>query len=128
MVGMSQQVLDMTVQYAKDRKQFDRAIGSFQILQHYCADMFTMVEGMRLSAYQAAWKLSESLPYMEEIAVARAWAIEATEQILCNAHQIHGAMGSAIEYDLHYYTRALKASELTLRSTDFYSEILVQAM
>ncbi len=127
MVGMAQQVLDMTVQYAKDRKQFDRAIGSFQIIQHYCADMFTMVEGMRLSAYQAAWKLSEGLPCMEEIAIARAWAIEATEQILCNAHQIHGAMGSAIEYDLHYYTRGLKASELTLRSADFYSEVLAQA-
>jgi alkylation response protein AidB-like acyl-CoA dehydrogenase len=128
MIGMAQQVLDMTVQYAKDRKQFDRAIGSFQIIQHYCADMFTLVEGMRLSTYQAAWKLSEGLPCMEEIAIARAWAIEATERILGPAHQIHGAMGSAIEYDLHYYTRYLKASELILRSADLYSETLAQAI
>lgn len=128
MIGMSQQVLDMTVQYAKDRKQFDRAIGSFQIVQHYCADIFTLVEGMRLSTYQAAWKLNEGLPCAEEIAIARGWAIEATERILGPAHQVHGAMGSAIEYDLHYYTRYLKASELTLRSVNFYSEILAKTI
>lgn len=128
MLGMAQQVLDMTVQYAKDRKQFDRAIGSFQIIQHYCADMFTAVEGMRLSTYQAAWKLSEGFPCIAEIAIARAWAIETVEQILGLSHQIHGAMGSAIEYDLHYYTRRLKASELTLRSVDIYSEALAEAI
>lgn len=127
-LGMAQQVLDMTVQYAKDRKQFDRAIGSFQVIQHYCADMFTAVEGIRLSTYQAAWRLSEGLPCIEEIAIARAWAIQVIEQILGLSHQIHGAMGSAIEYDLHYYTRRMKASELTLRNTDFYSEALAQAM
>ncbi len=127
-LGMAQQVLDMTVQYAKDRKQFDRAIGSFQIIQHYCADMFTAVEGIRLSTYQAAWRLSEGLPCIEEIAIARAWAIQVIEQILGLSHQIHGAMGSAIEYDLHYYTRRMKASELTLRNADFYSETLAQAI
>ena len=127
-LGMAQQVLDMTVQYAKDRKQFDRAIGSFQVIQHYCADMFTAVEGIRLSTYQAAWRLSEGLPCIEEIAIARAWAIQVIEQILGLSHQIHGAMGSAIEYDLHYYTRRMKASELTLRNADFYSEVLAQAM
>lgn len=128
MLGMSQQMLDMTVQYAKDRKQFDRAIGSFQIIQHYCADIFTLVEGMRLGTYQAAWKLSEGLDCMEEIAIARSWAVEATERIIGPAHQVHGAMGSAIEYDLHYYTRYLKASELTLRSADFYPEVLAQTI
>ncbi|MFC1905652.1 acyl-CoA dehydrogenase family protein, partial [Chloroflexota bacterium] len=127
LVGMAQQVLDMTVQYAKDRKQFDRPIGNLQIIQHYCADMFVLVEGMRLSAYQAAWKLSEGLPSMEEIAVARAWAIDAIEPIIGNAHQIHGAMGSAIEYDLHYYTRRMKTSELFLRNIDLYSEALAEA-
>jgi len=128
MLGMSQQMLDMTVQYAKDRKQFDRAIGSFQIIQHYCADIFTLVEGMRLGTYQAAWKLSEGLDCMKEIAIARSWAVEATERIIGPAHQVHGAMGSAIEYDLHYYTRYLKASELTLRSADFYPEVLAQTI
>jgi alkylation response protein AidB-like acyl-CoA dehydrogenase len=128
MVGMAQQVLDMTVDYAKERKQFDRPIGSFQIIQHYCADMLTDVEGMRLSAYQAAWKLSEGLPCAEEIAVTRAWAIQASERIVGLAHQIHGAIGVAIEYDLHYYTRSLKAYELSAGSADFYREVVAQGM
>jgi alkylation response protein AidB-like acyl-CoA dehydrogenase len=128
MVGMAQQVLDMTVDYAKERKQFDRPIGSFQIIQHYCADMLTDVEGMRLSAYQAAWKFSEGLPCAEEIAVTRAWAIQASERIVGLAHQIHGAIGVAIEYDLHYYTRSLKAYELSAGSTDFYREVVAQGM
>jgi len=128
MLGMAQQVLDMTVDYAKERKQFDRPIGSFQIIQHYCADMLTDVEGMRLSAYQAAWKLSEGLPCAEEVAMARAWAIQAGERIMSLAHQIHGAIGVAIEYDLHYYTRYLKACELSFGGADFYREVVAQGM
>ena len=128
MVGMAQQVLDMTVDYAKERKQFDRPIGSFQIIQHYCADMLTDVEGMKLIAYQAAWKLSEGLPCAEEIATARAWAVQAGERIMSLSHQIHGAIGVAIEYDLHYYTRYLKAYELSFGSADFYREVVAQGM
>jgi alkylation response protein AidB-like acyl-CoA dehydrogenase len=128
MVGMAQQVLDMTVQFAKDRKQFDRAIGSFQIIQHYCADIFTEVEGMRLSTYQAAWKMNEGMPSAEAIGIARAWTMDSVEKILSLSHQIHGAMGSAIEYDLHYYTRRMKSAELLLRSADFYAEVLAEAV
>ena len=128
MVGITQQVLDMTVDYAKERKQFGRPIGSFQIIQHYCADMLTDVEGMRLSTYQAAWKLSEGLPCAEEVAIARAWAVQAGERVIGMAHQIHGAIGVAIEYDLHYYTRSLKACELSFSGTDVYREIVAQGM
>jgi alkylation response protein AidB-like acyl-CoA dehydrogenase len=128
MVGIVQQVLDMTVEYAKERKQFDRPIGSFQIIQHYCADMLTDVEGMRLSAYQAAWKLSQGLPCAEEVAIARGWAVPAGERIMGLAHQIHGAIGVAIEYDLHYYTRSLKACELSFGGADIYREAVAQGM
>jgi alkylation response protein AidB-like acyl-CoA dehydrogenase len=128
MVGITQQVLDMTVEYAKERKQFGRPIGSFQIIQHYCADMLTDVEGMRLSAYQAAWKLSEGLSCAEEVAIARTWAVEAGERVMSLAHQIHGAIGVAIEYDLHYYTRSLKACELSFGGADVYREVVAQGM
>ena len=127
-VGIAQQVLDMTVEYAKERKQFDRPIGSFQIIQHYCADMLTDVEGMRLSTYQAAWKLSEGLSCAEEVAIARAWAVQTGERVISLAHQIHGAIGVAMEYDLHYYTRCLKACELSFGGADFYREVVAQEM
>jgi alkylation response protein AidB-like acyl-CoA dehydrogenase len=128
MVGITQQVLDMTVEYAKERKQFGRPIGSFQIIQHYCADMLTDVEGMKLSTYQAAWKLSEGLSCAEEVAIARAWAVQAGERVIGLAHQIHGAIGVAIEYDLHYYTRSLKTCELSFGGADVYREIVAQGM
>ncbi len=128
MSGLGQQVLDMTVQYAKDRKQFGKSIGSFQIIQHYAADMFIDLDGMKLNTYKAAWKLSEGLPYDEDIAMAKAWAIQAAEKIIGSAHQIHGAIGSTIEYDLHYYTRRLKAHSLTFGDTKYYRELVAQQM
>jgi len=127
-VGCVQQALDMTVDYAKERKQFDRPIGSFQIIQHYCADMATDVDGARLSTYQAAWMISEGLPCTLEVAVAKAWAGEASQRIMALAHQIHGAIGYSIDHDLQFYTRRAKAAEATFGDASFYREIVAQEM
>jgi alkylation response protein AidB-like acyl-CoA dehydrogenase len=118
-VGCIQQALDMTVSYAKERKQYDRPIGSFQVIQHYCADMATDVDGTRLSTYQAAWMLSEGLSCTKEVAIAKAWAL---------AHQIHGAIGVTIDHDLQYYTRRAKAAEVSFGDASFYREIVAQEM
>lgn len=128
MVGMVQKVLEMTVDYAKERKQFGKPIGVFQIIQHYCADIFIDSEGIRLSTYKAAWKLSEGIPYDNDIAVAKAWAIQAADKIMGLSHQVHAAMGVTIEYDLHYYTRRLKAAELTFGNAIYYRELVAQQM
>jgi len=128
MVGNIQRVLEMTVDYAKERKQFDRPIGSFQVIQHYCADMATDVDGARFSTYQAAWMLSEGLPCTKEVAIAKAWMGEACQRVFALAHQIHGAIGVTIEHDLHYYTRRAKAAELAFGDVDFYREILAREM
>ena len=128
MVGNIQRVLEMTVDYAKERKQFDRPIGSFQAIQHYCADMATDVDSARFSTYQAAWMLSEGLPCTKEVAIAKAWIGEASQRVFALAHQIHGAIGATIEHDLHYYTRRAKAAELTFGDTNFYREIVAREM
>ena len=128
MVGAIQQALDMTIDYAKERKQFDRPIGSFQVIQHYCANMATDVDGSRVATYQAAWMLSEGLPCTKEVAIAKAWTGEASERILTLAHQIHGAIGVTIDHDLQFYTRRAKAAELTFGQADFYREIVAQEM
>ena len=127
-VGCVQQALDMTVEYAKERKQFGRPIGSFQVIQHYCADMATDVDGARLSTYQAAWMISEGLPCTLEIAVAKAWAGEASQRIMALAHQIHGAIGYSIDHDLQFFTRRAKAAEATFGDANFYREIVAQEM
>ena len=127
-VGGIQQVLEMTVDYAKERKQFDRPIGSFQVIQHYCSNMATDVDGSRFSTYQAAWMLSEGLPCTKEVAIAKAWTGEASERVITLAHQIHGAIGVTIDHDLQFYTRRAKAAEATFGDTDFYREIVAQEM
>jgi alkylation response protein AidB-like acyl-CoA dehydrogenase len=128
LVGIVQRVLEMTLDYAKERKQFDRSIGSFQVIQHYCADMAVDVDGTRFSAYQAAWKLSEGLPCTREVAIAKAWAGEAYERVVTLAHQIHGAIGCTIDHDLQFYTKRGKADQLSYGSGDFYREIVAQKM
>ncbi len=128
MTGGMQQVLEMTVDYAKERKQFGRPIGSFQIIQHYCADMLSDVEGARLSAHQAAWMVSEGLPCTEQVAIAKAWAGQASQRVMARAHQIHGAIGVTLDHDVHYYTRRAKAAEATFGDADFYLEIVAQEM
>ncbi|HEY4712071.1 MAG TPA: acyl-CoA dehydrogenase family protein [Dehalococcoidia bacterium] len=128
MVGNLQRVLEMTVDYAKERKQFDRPIGSFQIIQHYCADMATDIDGARFSTYQAAWMLSEGLPCTKEVAIAKAWTSQASQRVVALAHQIHGAIGVTIEHDLHYYTRRAKAAELAFGDANFYREVVAKEM
>ena len=128
MVGNIQRVLEMTVDYAKERKQFDRPIGSFQVIQHYCADMATDVDGARFSTYQAAWMLGEGLPCTKEIAIAKAWTSEASQRVIALAHQIHGAVGVTIEHDLHYYTKRAKAAELAFGDANFYREVVAKEM
>jgi alkylation response protein AidB-like acyl-CoA dehydrogenase len=128
MVGNIQRVLEMTVDYAKERKQFDRPIGSFQVMQHYCADMATDVDGARFSTYQAAWMLSEGLPCAKEVAIAKAWIGQAAQRVFALAHQIHGAIGVTVEHDLHYYTRRAKAAELAFGDADLYREVVAREM
>jgi len=127
-LGNIQRVLEMTVDYAKERKQFGRPIGSFQVMQHYCADMATDVDSARFCTYQAAWMLSEGLPCTREAAIAKAWIGEAAERVFALAHQIHGAIGVTVEHDLHYYTRRAKAAELAFGDADFYREIVAREM
>jgi alkylation response protein AidB-like acyl-CoA dehydrogenase len=128
MSGLAQQVMDMTVQYSKDRKQFGKPIGTLQIIQHYAADMYTELDGMKLNTYKAASKMNEGLPCEEDVAMAKAWAAQAAEKIVGPAHQIHGAIGSTLEYDLHYYTRRLKAHTLTFGDARYYKEFIAKNM
>jgi alkylation response protein AidB-like acyl-CoA dehydrogenase len=128
MTGNLQQMLDMTVSYAKERIQFERPIGSFQIIQHYCSDMLTDVQGARFSTYQAAWRLNEGLPCTKEIAVAKAWTGQAFERVNALSHQVHGAIGFTMDHDLHFYTMRGKAAAATFGDADFYREVVAQEM
>jgi 3-oxocholest-4-en-26-oyl-CoA dehydrogenase beta subunit len=123
-LGAAQKSLDMTVDYAKERKQYGKPIGTFQAMQHYLADLLVDLYGMRVSAYQAAWMVSRDMDCEREIAIAKAWMNEATERMINQTHQIHGAIGVTMDYDLHYYTRRMKTFQLDWPDSQYYLDIL----
>ena len=126
MVGGMEAVLEMTVEYAKQRTQFGRPVGTFQAVQHHCANMATDVEGSRHIAYQAAWKVASGEPAERETAMAKAW-VSAAYQRVCNlAHQCHGAIGFTREHNLQLYTRRAKAQELSYGDVNFHKERALQ--
>jgi alkylation response protein AidB-like acyl-CoA dehydrogenase len=127
-IGAMETVLDMTVEYAKERKQYGKPIGSFQVLQHYCANMAIDVDGSRFITYQAAWMLSQGLECRREVAAAKAWVNEAMERVFALAHQIHGAIGVTIDHDLQYYTKRAKAAALIYGTADYQRELVAREM
>jgi len=120
MIGGARQVLEMTVDYAKERKQFDRPIGSFQAIRHYCANMITEVDGCFLITYEAAWKLSQGLPASHDVFMAKAYVSEKFRQIVTVAHEIHGAIGFTEDHDLPLYFKRAKAWEYSFGDSPFH--------
>jgi alkylation response protein AidB-like acyl-CoA dehydrogenase len=127
-VGVLQKVLEMTLDYAKERKQFDRPIGAFQVIQHYMADMLTYVDGTRFVSYQAAWRMNKGLPAVRETAIAKAWSAESYEWCITKSHQIFGAIGVTIDHDLHFYTTRGKTAQLSYGNADFWREPVAKSM
>jgi alkylation response protein AidB-like acyl-CoA dehydrogenase len=128
MVGGAQAALDMAVNYAKERVQFGRPIGSFQAIQHYCANMAMDVSGARFVTYKAAWKVSEGLPAALDAAIAKAWLSEAYGRVALSAHQIFGAIGFTMDHDIHLYYRQAKAAEIIFGGADFHRAIVAQEL
>lgn len=125
MLGGADAVLEMTAEYVKQRTQFGRPIGSFQAVQHHCANMATDVEGSRNIAYQAAWRVAEGGPAEKEVSMAKAWISAAYERVCATAHQCHGAIGFTKEHDLQLYTRRAKVQELTYGDINFHKELVL---
>ncbi len=122
MVGGAQRVLDLTVDYASDRQQFGRPVGSFQAVQHHCANMAIDVLGARFLTYEAIWRLGEGLDADTEVSMAKAWTSDAYKRVCALGHQVHGAIGFTEEYDLHLYFRHATDAELTLGDGDHHRE------
>jgi len=128
MVGGAQKTLDMSVEYAKERVQFGRPIGSFQAIQHYCANMVTDVDGSKYITYEAAWKVSEGLTATMEVSMAKAWVSEAYRRVTLLGHQIHGAIGFCEDHDMPLYFKRAKGSEPTFGDADFHREMVAKQL
>jgi alkylation response protein AidB-like acyl-CoA dehydrogenase len=127
-LGLLEQVLKMSVDYAKKREQFGSFIGSFQAIQHHVADMATDVDQVKFLTYQAAWRLTEQLPATKEISMAKARASDASRRVCLLGIKIHGGIGIIIDYDMQLYFRRAKAAELAFGDGDFHREVIAQQL
>ena len=123
MTGGMQRVLEITVEYAKTRKQFGKPIGQFQAVQHYCADMLLFTESSRSAVYYAAWALSQGMADgAVAVSVAKSYASDAYREVGNRGIQVHGGMGFTWENDLHLYYRRAKASEIAFGDAAYHRE------
>jgi alkylation response protein AidB-like acyl-CoA dehydrogenase len=129
LVGLAQKDFEISVQYAKDRIQFGRPIGSFQAIQHKAADMITDVDGARFITYKAAWSVAEGAPEAEmDVHMAKAWCSEATRRVVAHGQQIHGGVGFTKEYIIQLFFRRQKAAELAWGDADYHREHVAELL
>ncbi len=129
MLGAGQRVLELAVDYAKTRIQFDMPIGINQYIQEHCVMLLRDVNGCRWSTYLAAWKLAEGEPSDFEVAVAKGWSSDAHERACWRAHQVHGGVGYTIEDGvIPLYSRRGKTLQLYLGDTAYHKEKIAQQL
>jgi len=125
MLGSAQRVLDMSVQYAKDRVQFGRPIGSFQAVKHRCADMLVDVEGMKSVVYYAAWCVAAGNPDAPAAAsAAKIWCSEAASRVMASGLQVHGGIGFTWEHDLHLFVKRSQLDQVSFGTTLWHKDRL----
>jgi alkylation response protein AidB-like acyl-CoA dehydrogenase len=127
MCGGAQKVLEMSVEYAKVREQFGRPIGSFQAIQHKCANMLVEVESSKSAAYYAAWAVANDVAEAPlAAAMAKAYCSDAYRHTAGEGIQIHGGIGFTWEHDMHIYFKRAKSSEVTFGDATWNREIVAQ--
>ena len=115
-LGVADRALRITADYTTERKQFDRPIGSFQAVHQRAADAYIDVEAMRLTLWQAAFRLAREEPADAEVAVAKFWASEGGHRVAYAAEHLHGGIGADIDYPIHRYYLWARQIQLTLGS------------
>ena len=117
-VGLGDAALALAVDHASNREQFGRPIGVNQAVSHQCVDMRVDIDAMRVLVHQAAWRLDRAAggddpAATRAVALANAYARDVIPNVFARAHQVHGAMGFTMEYDLQLFSRRAKSYELT---------------
>ena len=129
MCGGAQQVLDMTVAYAKIRVAFGKPIGSYQGVKHQAADMLVAVENAKSLTYYAAWAVDQNLNEAPlAVSMAKAAASDMARQVAGTGIQLHGGIGMTWEHDLQLYFKRAKASEVAFGDATWHRERVAQLM
>jgi alkylation response protein AidB-like acyl-CoA dehydrogenase len=128
MVGGARAVLDLTLEYARQRVQFGRPIGAFQAVQHHCADMYRDLEMSRLLAYQACWYLAQGISAEPAVAAAKLKLSRTYPAITRLAHRVTGGVGFYTEYPLELYTRRALAAASSFGGPEYHARRLADAL
>lgn len=113
-LGVLERALELTAEYAREREQFDRPIGSFQAVSSRLADGYIDIKGLRLTVTQAAWRLSEDLPTDVDVNTAAFWAAEAGHRVAHTTVHVHGGVGIDTDHPVHRYFLAAKQTEFAV--------------
>ncbi len=123
MLGAADEVLSMSVGYAKDRVQFGKPIGSFQAVKHMLADALVDVEGMRSTVYYAAWCAAADDPDRSLAAsMAKAWCSDASRRVMGTGLQVHGGIGFTWEHDMHLYVKRAQLDQVSFGDASLHRD------
>jgi alkylation response protein AidB-like acyl-CoA dehydrogenase len=127
-IGGAERALEMTVEYAKTRQQFDKPLGAFQAIAHYLADAVTQVDGGKTLVYEAAWARSTGRPVDRLAPMAKLFACQTFRDVTAMAEQVHGGLGFTVEYDIQLYFRRAKQLQLSWWDSRYLEELIAAAV
>jgi alkylation response protein AidB-like acyl-CoA dehydrogenase len=123
-MGGCERALEITVQYAKDRKQFDKPIGAFQAISHYLADAVTQLDGGKTLVYEAATARAQGKDIRRLAPMAKLFACQTYRDVTAMCQQVWGGVGFTIEYDIQLYFRRAKQLQLSWWDTRHLEELI----
>jgi alkylation response protein AidB-like acyl-CoA dehydrogenase len=123
-VGAAGYVQEITVQYAKDREQFDKPIGAFQSIAHYLADRQAELDGARTLVHEAAWARTAGRSVARLAPMAKLFACRVARDVTATAQQIHGGNGFTLDYDVQLYFRRAKALQVSWWGDRYLEEMI----
>ncbi len=126
-MGGARFAFDMTVQYAKDRQQFDKPLGAFQAIAHYLADASTTVEGGTILVHEAAWARANGQPVDLLAPMAKLFACQTFRDVTAMGHQVYGGMGFTLECDMQMYFRRAKELQISWWNDRYLEELVAAA-
>lgn len=127
-MGGAERALEITVDYAKVRKQFDKPLGAFQAISHYLADAATAIDGGRTLVWEAAWARSQGKPVHKLAPMAKLFACQTYRDVTAMCQQVWGGVGFTVEYDIQLYFRRAKQLQLSWWDTRALEELVASAV
>jgi len=127
-MGGAERALEVTVEYAKVRKQFDKPLGAFQAISHYLADGATLVDGGKTLVYEAAWARSVGKDASRLAPMAKLFACQTYRDVTAMCQQVWGGVGFTVEYDIQLYFRRAKQLQLSWWDTRFLEELVAASV